>query len=755
MRGKTKAQLLDEVGALRQQVADLQAVVAAHEQAEEALRESEERYRDLVENSEDLICTHDLDGLILSVNPMPAKILGYDPGVLVNKKTIRDLLAPEFRSQFDRYLDTIKREGVATGVMVVQTKGGERRIWEYHNTLRTVDVASPLVRGMAHDITKRKHAEDALRERVRLAVFVADVSRALTQGVTLRDILQHCTEALVRNLDAAFARIWTLNPQEDVLELRASAGLYTHLDGAHSRIPIGQFKIGLIAQERKPHLTNAIIGDPRVHDQEWAKREGMVAFAGYPLLIEDRAVGVIAMFARHALTDATLQALAAVADEIAVGVESKTAEAALQQEAQISSALAQAGHAIIMSSGTPEVLDRLCRLVTDVLACDSSYALLWQPQTAVFVPVATHGHLPEQAEEIRALKMPRDWLAPLLAQFEQQNVVPLEVARWQSLPIMQVARQYGMTSTLYVALRQGSEVIGILTAAYRGRSGVFTVQHERILQGIGQLASLALQNVQLLDELQRANRLKDDFLATMSHELRTPLNIILGYTGLLLEEAFGPLAPKQAEYLRRVDKNARQLSELIVATLDISRLEAGRLPVQLQEVQLPELLHELDMEVQELLREKPGLRFTWQVSPELPQLRTDRTKLKVVLKNLVSNAIKFTPAGQVSLDAIGIEKGVEIRVRDTGIGIAPEVQSVMFEMFRQGESATTRRHGGVGLGLYIVKRLLELVGGTVTAESKVGHGSTFRVWLPDTPDECRQLTPRGKTPLDPLTASHH
>jgi light-regulated signal transduction histidine kinase (bacteriophytochrome) len=131
---------------------------------------------------------------------------------------------------------------------------------------------------------------------------------------------------MVRHLDAAFTRIWTLNEEEDVLELQASAGMYTHLDGPHSRIPLGRFKIGLIALERRPHLTNDIAGDPRVHDKEWAKREGIVAFAGYPLVVEDRLVGVLAMFVKERIADATLNALASVASTIAQGIERKRAE---------------------------------------------------------------------------------------------------------------------------------------------------------------------------------------------------------------------------------------------------------------------------------------------------------------------------------------------------------------------------------------------------------------------------------------------
>ena len=181
------------------------------------------------------------------------------------------------------------------------------------------------------DISDRQLVEERRVRRARQAALRADVSDALAISGTLRRVLQRCSESVVQHLDAAFARIWTLNEAEKVLELQASAGMYTHIDGSHSRVTIGKFKIGLIAQEKQPHLTNNVLSDPRVVDQEWAKREGMVAFAGYPLLIEERVVGIIAMFAREPLAEDTLEALASVADAIAQGIERKRAEEELWQ----------------------------------------------------------------------------------------------------------------------------------------------------------------------------------------------------------------------------------------------------------------------------------------------------------------------------------------------------------------------------------------------------------------------------------------
>jgi PAS domain S-box-containing protein len=189
-------------------------------------------------------------------------------------------------------------------------------------------------RSLATEIVERQLAESQLQERSRQAALGADVGFALTQEGTLRHILQRCTAALVNHLDAAFARIWVLDPEDNCLELQASAGMYTHIDGAHRRIRVGDYKIGRIAQKGKPHLTNEVLDDPEISNPEWAKQEGMVAFAGYPLIVEQQVVGVMAIFARFPLSEVTLNAMAAVADQIAIGINRKQAEEALRVSQQ-------------------------------------------------------------------------------------------------------------------------------------------------------------------------------------------------------------------------------------------------------------------------------------------------------------------------------------------------------------------------------------------------------------------------------------
>ncbi len=168
-----------------------------------------------------------------------------------------------------------------------------------------------------------------IQENSKITAFRADVDITLIQNASLRTILQQCTEAIVKHLDAAFARIWILNSETQILELEASAGMYTHINGLHGQVPVGKFKIGLIAEEKRPHLTNQVQEDLRVGDKEWAKREGMVAFAGYPIMLDQQCLGVVAMFSRQALSTTVLDSLRFAASEIALGINRKLSEKAL------------------------------------------------------------------------------------------------------------------------------------------------------------------------------------------------------------------------------------------------------------------------------------------------------------------------------------------------------------------------------------------------------------------------------------------
>ncbi len=271
----------------------------------------------------DMLCIASADGYLKRISPAFTRTLGWSAEEILARPFL-EFVHPDDRAATLREVDRqiIARENVLEFENRYRHKDGSWRVLSW----KSVPQPGGLMYATARDMTGKKEVEMILRERTRLAEFQAHIGHAVTNNSALRPLLQECAEAIVKTFDAAFARIWTLNESAQMLELQASAGLYTHLDGPHGRVPVGKFKIGLIAQERKPHLTNQVVGDPRVGDQEWARREGMVAFAGYPLVVEGRVIGVIAMFARHPFLDLDLQAVASVANSISLAIESKKAE---------------------------------------------------------------------------------------------------------------------------------------------------------------------------------------------------------------------------------------------------------------------------------------------------------------------------------------------------------------------------------------------------------------------------------------------
>ena len=247
-------------------------------------------------------------------------------------------------------------------------------------------------------------------------------------------------------------------------------------------------------------------------------------------------------------------------------------------------------------------------------------------------------------------------------------------------------------------------------------------------------AELATQNELLRRqaiELEQASRLKSQFLANMSHEFRTPLNAILGYTHMLLQGVAGDLLPAVKRQLQRIDSNGRHLLTIINEILDITRIEAGKMPMQLSEFNLNELVPEVMAELDAVIA-RSKLKVTPKLSPEVPLVFTDRQKVKQIVVNLLSNALKFTHEGGVEI-GVGIDPEhniATITVADSGIGIAREYHERIFEDFRQVDDSPSRHYGGTGLGLAICRRLASALGGRITLHSRIGHGSTFTLTIP-------------------------
>ena len=298
------------------------------------------------------------------------------------------------------------------------------------------------------------------------------------------------------------------------------------------------------------------------------------------------------------------------------------------------------------------------------------------------------------------------------------------------------ARKLGYRSTSISPLLREGIAIGAITVP-RAQPGLMSDKQLALLQTFADQAVIAIQNVRLVREIEDKNRQleiaskhKSEFLANMSHELRTPLNAIIGFSEVLSERMFGELNEKQAEYADDIHTSGKHLLSLINDILDLAKVEAGRMELNLSDYNLPAAIDN----AMTLVRERAlrhGLSLAAEIDPAVGDLRGDERKVKQIMLNLLSNAVKFTPeGGKITVLARHVDGFAEIAVRDTGVGIAPEDQAAVFEEFKQVGTDVTKKGEGTGLGLALTQRFVELHGGRLWLESVVGQGSTFTFTLP-------------------------
>ena len=315
-------------------------------------------------------------------------------------------------------------------------------------------------------------------------------------------------------------------------------------------------------------------------------------------------------------------------------------------------------------------------------------------------------------------------------------------------------RKRGLVSYLGVPLIAKDEALGVLSF-YTKEEHLFADDEIEFLSTLAGQAAIAIHNSQLFEQikkqatdLERANKVKDEFLSIMSHELKTPITVINGYTRMIQEKVVGETNPEQEKVVGKILSCSNELLSLVNAVLDASRLEAQTLKADFRPLKLTTFLIDLKSDYAYPLDKE--LVVNWDYPPDLPSINTDGAKLRQILQNLISNAIKFTERGEVTVSArviegvgdqqsgvgtgprppIPVARWLEFKVKDTGIGIPRESLSSIFGIFQQGDSSARRSHGGMGLGLYIVQKFTDMLGGTVAVTSKPGKGSTFTVRLP-------------------------
>jgi signal transduction histidine kinase len=409
--------------------------------------------------------------------------------------------------------------------------------------------------------------------------------------------------------------------------------------------------------------------------------------------------------------------------------------------AQMAEALLAVARALASETSSGSLLQRVTGLARELTDSTWSCVVERNPVSGMYRVQGLASRSGQLDEEIKSVEFRMEAFDQALAHLPPERCLSVTSPAQTPIPANLTLR-WAIGPFIAAALRRGDEALGLLLVGQDDPATAFRPATQRLVVGIAQQTVLALDNARLVDELRSASTLKSEFIGTMSHELRSPLNAILGYTEMLRDDAAEEgtaAAAARSDTLARVRFYALQLLEMIQATLDISRLEAGRLPIQPIATELGPFFAAMQAGIPEYWN-KPGVAVVWSIPSDLPTALIDAPKLVTVVRNLVHNALKFTEHGEVRvharLEPAGEDAGgtsgdrLLVTVEDTGVGIPTEQLALVFEMFRQADGSDTRRHGGVGLGLYIVQRLTQAFGGTVRVDSLPDRGSTFTIDLP-------------------------
>jgi PAS domain S-box-containing protein len=588
-------------------------------ESHDALHDSQRRYRELVESSLGLICTHDLAGNILSINPAAAESLDYRPEDGIGRN-LRDFLAPETRHLFDEYLVRMQQNGRDAGLMRVVSRTGSPRVWMYRNVLSRDHSGSPYVLGHAIDVTERVVAERALRES----------EQALRRA---HDDLESRVKERTAALERANERLQIEIAERERAEQSRESAL---IEQRNTLAFLANFSEHLAPVLKFEELVNILGRLPVPFLADWT----MVH-----VLNEDGTVRCVPGAHADPAREETLAALA------------EAASGALPPDCALAAAIRSERLAILTSTAEEDLADRLIG----------------------------------------------------------------------AGPAAAVLRQLGIGSAALLPLVVGERVQAVLSviAEHQAR---FTGPGAQIIEELARGVRLALDRIQLYREAQDANRLKDEFLSTLSHELRTPLNAIFGWARILRTK---DLDERTAHAVVVIERNAEAQMRLIEDVLDVSRIITGKMTLAMETVEIRGVLRATTDALRPAIQAK-GIRFTEALDEGLPAVVGDAHRLQQVFWNVLSNAVKFTGAdGVIAVSLYGADRAIECEITDTGIGIRRDVLPFVFDRFRQADSSMTRTHGGLGLGLAIVRHIVELHGGSVKAASAgEGRGATFTVRLP-------------------------
>ncbi len=477
-----------------------------------------------------------------------------------------------------------------------------------------------------------------------------------------------------------------------------------------------------------------LAGDPAM--RTIVDRAGARSLIDIPMINDGEVVGVIGIYRQEVrpFTEKQIELVQNFAAQAVIAIENTRLLNELRESLQQQTATADVLKVISRSTfDLQAVLDTLTE--SAVKLCSAERANIWRPIGDGYKVMATFALSPEHEEMLRRLtvKPGRDTITGrTLLEGKTVHIPDVQADPNYRSPVLSI----GVNRTvLGVPLLREAVPVGVLVVT-RSTVRPFSPKEIELVETFANQAVIAIENVRLFDEIQdksrqlaEASQHKSQFLASMSHELRTPLNAILGYTELMADGVYGDPPEKMNTVLKRVESNGRHLLGLINAVLDLSKIEAGQLSLDLADYSLQNVAQTVYNAVEPLAADKK-LTFKADIQPDMPSGRGDERRLTQVLLNLVGNAIKFTDSGEVVIKAGASNGDFHLSVRDTGPGISAFDQAKLFQEFQQADNPKTRKKDGTGLGLAISRRIVEMHGGRIWIESQVGQGSIFLVTLP-------------------------
>ncbi|MFO0607034.1 MAG: ATP-binding protein [Polyangiales bacterium] len=612
--------------------------------------------------------------------------------------------------------------------------------------------AGPDLRALAERLAR---AEEAAARRSRQAALVSSVALALTADEPLEAMLRRCAEALVGHLEAARAGVWTLEPDGTSLRLAACAGVEAGAPSRGAKVSLGARGVGRVAAERRPYASPDVAHDARVEAPPWVEREGVTAYAAHPLYVAGRLVGAVDVFARRALPPDDLDALASVADAVALGIERHRLLAEARERADEQAFFAEVGALLTSSIEYETTLANVVRLAVPRLADWCAIDVLEPDRTIRRIAVAHVDPAKVALAHELLERYPPDPDAPMgmpaVLRTGRPDFLPeipdallVEAAQGDDA-LLALARDLGLRSSICVPLVANDRVLGALSlvtaesgrrygatdlarATELARRAGAAVESARLYAEVRALnATLERRVEERTAELREANRELEAFSYTVSHDLRAPIRHVGGFADLLERHLGAALDDAGRRHLETIRGAARRMGELIDALLSLSRV--GRAELRRQRVDLGA---EVRAAVRELEPEAEGRAVRWSLGP-LPTVAGDPTLLRLALTNLLSNALKYTrPRAEAHVEvsaAPAEEPGfVAVSVRDDGVGFPPALAGRLFQAFQRlhGE----RDFEGTGVGLATVRRIVQRHGGRAWAEGAEGRGAAFTITLP-------------------------